>query len=314
LSAQPSQPPSSRASTQAIAHTFHRITLPDGRRLDYISIGDPTGRPFLWLMSGMGLARWHRAAERTLGEKGLHMIVPVRAGYGHSSQPPLGRHILDIAVDDTCQLMNELDIACCPVIAPCDTMLIALTMAKKHPARLSHIFGGGAMFPIATPSQYGRLHMIARFFRANARYAPRSLPYIFKVFRTAIRQQGVPAHIRKSLSRSPIDRQIFEDPDVFEPIVAGYQLLVGPDTHCERAFSAEVLNLHRAWPTQIGAVNCPVTLFHGVHDGNSAIETAREYASLYPHWELIEYPEEGQLVLYGQWEQMMARLEKVVIE
>jgi pimeloyl-ACP methyl ester carboxylesterase/DNA-binding CsgD family transcriptional regulator len=293
-------------------NVFQHISLLDGRTLDYTSIGDPQGRPFLWLMSQIGLARWHRDAERVLGEKGLHMIVPVRAGYGHSSQPPLDRPILDVAVDDTFQLMDKLNIVRCPVIAPADDFRIALMMAQQKPDRISHLFADAAGFPIATPEHYRRLHPIARFFRANARYVPDSLPFVFKVMRAMIRRQGVSTYIRKSLSHFPIDQTVFADPAVSDAMVAGFQLLIGPDTHCERAYGSEVVSLLATWPVELGDVDCPVTLFHGEHDGNSASDTVREYASSYPKWELLIYPDEGQLILYSKWQQVLARLEEAV--
>jgi hypothetical protein len=60
-------------------------------------------------------------------------------------------------------------------------------------------------------------------------------PLVVKAARALIRQRGVVNYVRQSLSRSPVDRQVFADPAVPSTIMAGFQLLVGQGTNCEQA-------------------------------------------------------------------------------
>ena len=67
---------------------FQTLITPDGRRLDYLVLGDLHGTPILFLPLDYGLVRWPASAEAEAQARGLRIIVPVRAGYGQSDMVP----------------------------------------------------------------------------------------------------------------------------------------------------------------------------------------------------------------------------------
>ncbi len=298
-------PRSSPESTARRSSEGTRLELPDGRRLDFRIAGRADGRPILWLMSTIGLGRWRADAEAALAERGLRLVAPIRAGFGRSDQPPPGRPIHRVAADDTLALMDRLGIGRCPIVAPGDDVRIALMLAKERPDRVSAIFGLAAGFPVRTPDQYRRMHPMARFFRANARHAPSVLVYITKVVRAMTRMRGVDAYILSALKNAPRDAAVFGDPHVAQAVRDGFQAMIGKDVRCEQAFAAEVAAFVADWPEGLGDVACPVTLFHGELDQNAPIETAREYQALHPQWRMESFPDEGQLVAYSRWRDLL---------
>jgi DNA-binding CsgD family transcriptional regulator len=67
---------------------FESLRLPDGRRMDFMRIGDPHGIGFLWLPGNLAQCRLPAVAERALKTLGLAMVVPVKAGYAKDCRTP----------------------------------------------------------------------------------------------------------------------------------------------------------------------------------------------------------------------------------
>ena len=135
---------------------YNTLALSDGRTLDYLVIGDPRGRPFLMLPTDMGFTRLPPQAEAWLQHNRMRMIVPVRAGYGHSSPLPLRRDAFDVAIADMTALSDFLDIERCPILAFCDDFHLAVSMACKSPDRISAIVGVGPVMPANQPKHFQR--------------------------------------------------------------------------------------------------------------------------------------------------------------
>ena len=144
------------------------LRMPDGRRIEVLSFGDPTGRPVIWMQSTYGFWRLPSAAEADLARRRLRVVVPFRAGWCGSDPAPQGRNPLEVAVADMRTLMLQLSIPSAVVVAPGDDIRLALTLAQADPPRVRAIFGIGSGFPISTDAQYRRLIPVARFVRTCA--------------------------------------------------------------------------------------------------------------------------------------------------
>ena len=68
------------------------LRMPDGRRIEVLSFGDPAGRPVIWMQSTYGFWRLPRAAEADFARRGLRVLVPFRAGWCGSDPLPKGRN------------------------------------------------------------------------------------------------------------------------------------------------------------------------------------------------------------------------------
>jgi pimeloyl-ACP methyl ester carboxylesterase/DNA-binding CsgD family transcriptional regulator len=289
------------ALTRPSARRNRVMHLSDGRRMDVVTYGHPTGRPLVWLQSTLGLHLLPVEAETNLAQRGIRVVVPIRAGYGESDPPPPDRDPFELAVVDTLDLVSRLRVDHITVVAPTDDIRIALMLAQADPARIEHIVGIGAGFPILTPAQYQRMHAVGRFFRACARHTPGTLPFIAKAFRAIMLRHGTEDFFRRTLRSIPGDERAFSNRDVADAVAAGFAYTFGTSATCEAAFCADLVRLHADWPPGLGDVRCPVTLIHGEQDGNAPFETALEYCAMYPRWRYIGFPDEGQLVAYARW-------------
>jgi hypothetical protein len=74
------------------AHWTRSIELPDGRRLAYADLGDPSGRPLL-MAHGTPSSRLDGVfLDRAADRRGWRLIVPDRPGHGSSDPQPAGSH------------------------------------------------------------------------------------------------------------------------------------------------------------------------------------------------------------------------------
>ncbi|WP_374300786.1 hypothetical protein [Paracoccus sp. (in: a-proteobacteria)] len=287
---------------------FHR--MPDGRRIEVLSLGDPAGRPVIWLQSTYGLWRLPRTAEADLAPRRLRVLVPFRAGWCGSDPAPPGSHALDLAVADLRALMRQLRIPSAIVVAPGDDIRIALMLAQADPERVRAIFGIGAGFPILEDAQYRRLIPVSRFTRACSRYSPKVLPFLIRSMRVVIARYGLERYLQGIVARVPADARAMARPEISAAFHAGVQKTFFSEPWSEASLCAELTLFHSDWPKSLGHVACPVTLIHGEQDGNAPFETARDYCNLYPGWRCISWPDEGELVAHVHWRQVFDLIEQ----
>jgi pimeloyl-ACP methyl ester carboxylesterase/DNA-binding CsgD family transcriptional regulator len=274
------------------------VRMPDGRRIEVLTFGDPGGRAVIWMQSTYGFWRLPRTAEADMRRRRLRILVPFRAGYCASDPPPKGRDNFEVAVEDMRTIMAQLRIASAPVVAPGDDIRIALMLAQAEPRRVCHIFGIGSGFPILNDAQYRRLIPLTRFVRACARYSPKILPFMLRAISVTIARYGVERYLRGVLARIPADARAFADPEIGGTYVEAVERMYFRENSPMAAFCAELVLFNRDWPAGLGQVACPVTLIHGEQDANAPFETALEYCAMYPGWRYLGYPDEGELVAH----------------
>ncbi len=99
---------------------FRTIVLPDGRKVDYLVLGDPVGRPLLYLSTDIGLIRWPAQAEVEAARRGLRVIVPIRPGYGGSDPVADDVDYAGILVSDAVRVLDAEQVEICPILSIAD--------------------------------------------------------------------------------------------------------------------------------------------------------------------------------------------------
>lgn len=82
---------------------YHQLPTADGRTVEYLTTGDPNGRPVLFHIGTPGSATEFSLVSRPAAELGLRLISYSRPGYGESSERP-GRTVADAVTDVTAVL------------------------------------------------------------------------------------------------------------------------------------------------------------------------------------------------------------------
>ena len=284
-----------------------------GRRLEWIEFGDPAGAPLLFMHLDFGLIRWPVAAERAARARGLRVVVPLRAWYGGTSGLPRGADHLAAVTEDYAAVMDHLGLRDAVVMPQGADLRFALNLSVLRPDLVRAVLGCATQLPARTPAQYERMDKWQRFILANARYAPRVLPFIVKAGFSLARGLGPEAFFRKVNGGSPADMAAFDDPAIRAAVVSGAaQALLHSNVAGAAAFTQECLGSERDWSAVVRATRVPVRLLQGDQDPQSPVQTIRELVADFPHLDVSFLKDTGQLLFFARWPEVLDEVERLL--
>jgi len=261
--------------------------------------------PVLYLHLDFGLIRWPAAAERAAAAQGLRIIVPVRAGYGRTEVLPKEADHLEGVTQDYAAVLDQLGLSGAVALPLGADLRFAVNLSLKRPDLIKGIVGAACQLPIQTPGQYERMDKWQRFILANARHAPKVLPFLVQAGFSLARRLGKEAFFRQVNGGSPADMETFSRPDVRAAVLEGSEVCLAKAWSAHAAFSAECIGSERDWSSLVRAVKVPVVLLQGDQDPQSPVQTIRELASDFPHLQVRFLPGTGQLLLFAEWPQVL---------
>lgn len=293
------------------------LRLGDGRSLDWIEFGAadaPGTAPVLYMHLDYGLIRWPRRAEREAARRGLRIVVPVRAGYGGSSPVPRGAdHVTAVALDYAA-VLDHLGLSRAAVLALGADLRFALKLSLLRPDLVTGILGCAAQLPLSTAAQYERMDKWQRFILANARYAPKVLPFLVKAGFSLARRLGKERFFAQVNGGSPADMATFADPEVREAVLRGSDVTLSDAYSAHEAFAQECLSCERDWSDLIHAARVPVRLLQGDQDPQTPVQTVREQMALFPALDVTFLPGTGQLLFFREWRRALDELAPFLAE
>lgn len=283
---------------------FKSLLSADGRRLDYLVLGDPRGAPVLFLPLDYGLVRWPAPAEAEAERRGIRVIVPVRAGYGLSD--PVGKKVdYDTALlADTRQILDTENVTRCPIISMGGDSYYGFQLALEQPDRITALLGCAGVLPLTRREQFERMEKWHRFILAGAKYTPHLLPFMVKAGFLLARKIGKRGFIHAVYGQCPADVETFENTSVFEAMVTGSEVALSEDHSAHAAFSAQVLGRQKTdWSDDLIPLQdtLPVIFMNGLQDPQVPVETLKEFQRDFDWIEYREYEDAGQLVFFRYW-------------
>ena len=292
---------------------FYSMFLPDNRRLDYLILGDPNGRPLMFFPLDYGLVRWPASAEAEAARRGIKIIVAVRPGYGGSTPVPKGTPHIAQVVDDLEFLLDKMGVGPVPFITLGGDSFIAMAYFATYPERMTALIACGGVLPLTRPEQYERMDKWHRFILAGARYTPHLLPFMVKAGFALARRLGKRGFVHAVYGKSKADVATFEIPEVFEAMVCGSEVSLS-DTHSAHdAFSREVIHHETTdWSAEGAALKgaIPVHFLNGLQDPQVPPATLAEFQRDYDWIDYRVYPDAGQLVFFLKWRDALTLAEK----
>ena len=290
--------------------SFQSTTAPDGRRLEWIEFGSPNGAPCLFMHLDLGLIRWPATAERAARARGIRVIVPVRAGYGRSDLHPRGADHLQGVTADYITVLDRLGVARVAVIAMGADLRFALNLSLLRPGLVTGILGCAAQLPLRTAAQYDRMDKWQRFILANARYAPKVLPFLVQAGFSLARRLGKEKFFAQVNGGSKADMEAFAIPEIREAVLAGSEVTLGAKILAHEAFTRECIGSEKDWSALVRAVTVPVHLLQGDQDPQTPVQTINELRLDYPHLQISFVPNTGQLLFFAEWPLVLDILQK----
>ena len=288
------------------------IQGPDGRRLTWIEFGDPQGRPVLYMHMDYGLVRWPATAERAAQVRGLRVVVPVRAGYGRTELHPREVDHLQGVTRDYAAVLDHLGLAQAVVLPLGSDLRFAMNLANTRPELVRGIVGCACQLPLSHASQYERMDKWQRFILANARYAPRVLPFLVQAGFSLARRLGKAAFFAQVNGGSPADMQTFARAEVREAVLTGSDVCLTRNWSAHEAFARECISSERDWSAIVRACPVPVRLFQGDQDPQTPLLTIQEQMAQFPHLDIRILPQTGQLLFFSEWPQVLDAVEAMV--
>lgn len=287
---------------------FQTLRLQGGRRLDWIEFGDPQGAPVLFTHLDYGLTRWPVGAELRAAALGIRVIVPVRAGYGASDPHPRGIDHLAGVTADYAAVLDHLGIARAAVIAQGADLRFAMNLSIIRPGLISGIVGCAAQLPLRRRAQYDRMDRWQRFTLANARYAPKILPFWIHAAFMFARRKGKDAFFLHVNAGSPPDMAMLEHPETREALLLGSEICLSRDFTAHEAFTLECIGSERDWSSVVHACKVPVLLLQADQDPRTPLPTTEEYRAEYPALAIEVVRDTGQLLFFQKWEMVLGRI------
>lgn len=293
---------------------FQTIFGTDGRRLDYLILGDPDGTPILFMHLNYGLIRWPASAEAAAAKMGIKIIVPVRAGFGNTDQVPKDRNYVEAVCADTVEVLKAEGVTACPAITLSSDFMIATHLSHFHPGQITSILACGGMMPNSRPEMYERMDKWHRFILASARYTPKLLPFMVKAGFHLARRIGRRSFIHAVYGGSEADISTFEEPEVFEAIVTGSEVTFADNADASTSFSRQLVHQESTdWRDKVLELkdnNIPVHFICGLQSPEVHADTIAFYQEEYPWVEYAIYEDAGEMIFFRHWRDVLTVLQK----
>jgi pimeloyl-ACP methyl ester carboxylesterase len=272
------------------------FTLRDGRTLGYREYGDRNGAPVLFFpdIGQSSLAR-HPNAERT-AEAGVRLIAVDRPGIGASSRAR--DHRLLAWSDDMRQLADALGLPRFGVLGWGWGAAYALACAQALPDRID---GTGLVGALGSPAASAPLGPEIRALSGVLRYPAPAARWALRRRRAAVMR-----HPRGVLERMPAaDRDVLHNPAITAML----------DDSIAEAWRSGIDGIHddlrtagRDWGFQVEEIRRPVYLWYGEGDSEFPPEMERSLAERLPRCRAVPFRDEGHLVLFTHWDEIMGTM------
>jgi pimeloyl-ACP methyl ester carboxylesterase len=270
------------------------VRLKDGRKLGYVEVGDPHGKPIIHFHGTPGCRLDVLFAEKFAAENGIRFIGTDRPGMGLSDFQP-GRKLLDWP-SDVLALADALELKRFAVQGVSGGGPFALSCAYKIPERLTAcgvIVGMGPAY-LSTRGMHGGNRMI--FF--ISKYFPWLTAWMMrKSAKDTQDHETSLASMRENLDKNfrKFDADALRAPDKLEIFVLGAKEAFRQGA---KGIANEASIFMKPWGFGLEDVKCSnIHLWHGDQDTNVPIGMARHMAETIPGCKAQFYEGQGHYSL-----------------
>jgi pimeloyl-ACP methyl ester carboxylesterase len=291
-------------SSAALPTVGARFRLRDGRWLGYAEYGDPAGRPIFSFHGNPGSRLTRNPNIALLARLGARLIAVERPGYGLSDFK-VGRAVLDWP-DDVAELADGLGIARFAVVGGSGGGPYTLACAHQLPQRLTAVVVISSPCPLTVPGVTTGMSRQNRFSFLLGRYLPWPLlRRLYDMQAGLLAQQPEALLDRLAGTLAPSDRAVLARPEVRAVLREG---VAEAFRQGGRGLAWDTHLLARPWGFRLQNIAAPVHLWHGARDVLAPVGMGRYLARSLPHCDATFLPDEGHLLVYGHWEEILAQL------
>lgn len=286
---------------------FESIIVPDGRTLTYHEMGPKNGNPILFSHMGSGMVRWSTSMIRLLFVHNLHVICPIRAGYGQSDNLTLNADIFETTSDDAIFLLNSLGISKLPYAVLGSDFPLGVDLAAKHPSVISELIGIGGRPCLPGGQSIDGSGRWQQFFASTARHAPQMAEFASKALMSMCKRIGPSAMLYKLCKDSPADLALLKNEEMCQILEANIGLMAGDTSNAARAFAMEFIAFHQDWSGRMETIrDIPVKIIIAHEDPTIDLSLIPKIEAAYPWIDVEIVPEAGLALVYQKPEKIIS--------
>jgi len=270
---------------------FH--LLADGRKLAYRDYGDPQGQAMLMFHEGLGSSLLPPGVQALATDLRLRVVSVERPGFGLSD--PLPDYSFEAVAEDMVALCDGLKIDQVKIAAVLSGAPSAICTAVRLGERAREVLLCAGRPPRPTTKQ----DSIIGQFRARLEENPWVAETLYGIMNARISPSFIERMIAAGAAYAPGDRAYVEANPWVATYVASY------NAEClavsRKGPGAEMRAFRRAGNANADELACPVTVWHGEHDGFAPLSDLLDF--LGPKATTVEvFPDTGHLLALRHWE------------
>jgi pimeloyl-ACP methyl ester carboxylesterase len=276
------------------------MTLPDGRELAWLEIGDPAGPAVFAFHGTPGSRRQIAFLEGAIAASGARVIAPDRPGYGHSSFHR-GRRLSDWA-SDVAVLADHIGLDRFSVVGVSGGGPHASACARYLPDRVV------ALGIVSGVGPLGGADAAEGMMRANqvvAALSRRSQYLVYPIFgaQTFISRHWPEKALQTALKAVPAaDAAIMKEPDVMSVFIDDARQ-ASPTS--AMAGAQDFALFARDWGFRLEDIRVPTHVWHGDADRNVPFAHGRLQAESISGAQFHAFPGEGHLLVVNRLEEIL---------
>ncbi len=276
------------------------MTLPDGRDLAWLDMGDPAGPAVLAFHGTPGSRNQIGYLSAAIAQSGARLIIPDRPGYGHSTFHK-GRRLSDWATDVAC-LADHLELARFSVIGLSGGGPHASVCARYLPDRVTALGIVSGVGPLNDAEAVEGMMPANQIISALAR---RSQYLVYPLFglETFLARRWPEVALRTMLKMVPeADAAVISQPD-YSPVFIDDVKRASPTSAL--AASQDFALFARDWGFRLEDIAVPTHVWHGDLDRNVPFEHGRRQAESIAGAEFHACPGEGHFLVIDHFSEIL---------
>jgi pimeloyl-ACP methyl ester carboxylesterase len=281
---------------------FAQARLADGRRLEYVDLGDPSGRPVLFFHGTPSTAGMTEILARTAADSGIRLVGLTRPGYGGSDPSPPG--LAGVAAD-ALELMSQLDLDRCATMGFSGGGPFALAVAAAAPGRVTGVAvhaGSGSYFELMEPTEADapERSAIALLDQGDVEGAVVAMTASADADFATMRGLSEVEFAEAMRTMKPPDEHWLDDrPEQLSIFLADHRRAVAESA----GYVRDVLSWGSRWDVDLSEIAMPVRLVYGARDAMVPISHGEWLRARLDDPELVIVPGGHGDACFGQAEQ-----------
>jgi pimeloyl-ACP methyl ester carboxylesterase len=268
------------------------LTLPDGRTLAWLELGEPAGRPAFYFHGYPGSRLEPLVGAEQVKSSGVRLIAIDRPGFGRSSFQP-GRRILDWP-DDVVALADHLGLARFACLGVSGGGPYALACGWRIPERLTRVAVVCGVAPFEVPEATQGMMLSNRLLFRASRLSAGVARLLVLPMLLALRVNPTRAAQMLNKRLPPPDRAVLGRPEVRDAFIRTALEAFRQGT---KAAGQESRLYARPWGFRHEEVPAEIDLYQGERDVNVPPSMGRWQARALPHCNAHFYPDEAHISL-----------------